>query len=417
MMFQQSDTDGRMDEQGGKVTTGTDDGAALRALLAEEGDEFIEAAYLALLNRTPDAVGGPGYLRALRSGTPKLAILYELYSSDESRRLGVELLGLVEAFARDGIGEEAGTARAAAAFQSAEQLLVIEDPDRFLKMAYRVLLKRPADMMGVSSYTERMREGTTRTRILHELYCSGERAQLGTELPGLREAFGREGLGLADGGALKAQALQPAQTLAQLIALRGATFVECAYVTLLKHRPEEDELYRQTARLREGDSRLQILAELATSPQAASTVRQLTGLADALRRRRWARTPVLGALVRLFGDVEGDSPAERRSRANEERIGTLEAALSEQAVRIEKAGVSADERVRKSLQDNVQFESRLASLERSSTIVRKLVARYMVDAPELDLPASAGEPREPAVRLALNARAEEILRDLRNPGR
>lgn len=405
-----------MDEQGGMAAAG-DYGPDLRALLAEEGDEFIDAAYLALLNRTPDAVGGPGYLRALRGGSSKLAILYELYSSGESRRLVVELPGLAEAFAREGIGEQAGTARAAAAIRSAEQLLVIEDPDRFLKMAYRVLLKRPADLVGVASYTERMREGTTRTRILHELYGSDERARLGTELPGLREAFGREGLGLSDGGSSKAQSVQPAQNLAQLIALRGASFVECAYVTLLKHRPEEVELYRQTARLREGDSRLQILAELGTAPQAATAVRQLTGLSDALRRRSRARTPVLGALVRLFGNFEGDSPLERRSRANEERIEALEAALSEQAVRIEKAEVSANERALNSRQAIGEFEVRIGSIERSSAIVRKLVARDMADAPKLDLPASAAEPREPTVRLALDARAEEILRDLRNPPR
>jgi hypothetical protein len=406
-----------MDQQGGKAPAEMDDGAPLRALLAEEGDEFIEAAYLALLNRGPDAVGGPSYLRALRGGSPKLAILYELYSSEESRRLGVELPGLTEAFASEGIGEEAGTARAAAALQSAEQLLVIEDPDRFLRMAYRVLLKRPADLAGIASYRERMREGTTRTRILHELYCSDERAQLGTELPGLREAFGREGLGLAEGGAAKAQSVQPAQTVAQLMALRGAAFVECAYVTLLKHRPEEVELYRQTARLREGDSRLQILAQLAEAPQATAAVHQLPGLADALRRHRRARLPVLGVLARLFGEVEGDSPAERRSRANEERIETLEAALSAQALRIEKAGADADERARKALQSTVEFESRIASLERSIAILRKLVARYMADAPELGLPAPVGEPREPTVRLALDARAEEILRDLRHPPR
>jgi hypothetical protein len=406
-----------MDEQAGLATAGRDDDGALRALLVEEGDEFIEAAYMALLGRRPDAVGGPSYLRALRGGTPKLAVLYELSSSVESRRLGIELPGLAAAVAGEGGGEEAGAARAAAAIQSAEQLLVIEDPDLFLKMAYRVLLKRPADLAGVASYKERMREGTSRTRILHELFSSDERARLGTQLPGLPEAFRREGLALANGGAAEAEPVRPAQTLAQLAALRGAAFVECAYVTLLKRRPDEVELYRQAARLREGDSKLQLLDELAAAPAAAAAVRQLTGLAEALGRRRRARLPVIGALVRMLGDVEGDSALERRARANEERVAALEAALSEQVARFEQTGLRADTFAAQSMQAARELEGRIASLERSSAILRKLVARYMEDAPELDLPVSPGEPREPAVRLAVDARAEEILRDLRQPDR
>ncbi len=405
-----------MDEQAGLATAGPDDGA-LRALLVEEGDEFIEAAYMALLGRRPDAVGGPSYLRALRGGTPKLAILYELYSSDESRRLGIEVPGLAAALAREGIGEDAGAARAAAAIQSAEQLLVIEDPDTFLKTAYRVLLKRPADLAGVASYKERMRDGTSRTRILHELFSSDERARLGSQLPGLREAFRREGLALADGGAARAEPVRPAQSLPQLVALRGAAFVECAYVTLLKRPPDEGELYRQAARLREGDSKLQLLDELAAAPQAAAAVRELAGLPEALGRRRRARLPVIGAVVRMLGDVEGDSQLERRARAGEERVEALEAALGEQVARFDKAALRSEASAQQAMQAAHDLERRIASLERSSAILRKLVARYMEDVPELDLPVPAGEPREPAVRLAVDARAEEILRDLRQADR
>ncbi len=181
------------------MPTDADDGAALRELLLEEGDDFIEAAYLALLHRKPDARGGPAYLRALRNGTPKLAILYELHASDESRRIGAEVPGLIQAFTREGIGEAPGAARAAAAIRSAEQLLVIDDPDRFVTLAYRVLLKRPVDLDGLANCKTRMRDGIARTQILHELYSSGERQRLGTELSGLREAFRRDGLALADG--------------------------------------------------------------------------------------------------------------------------------------------------------------------------------------------------------------------------
>ena len=44
----------------------------LQELLLEEGEDFVEAAFLALLKRRPDANGGRIYLRALRNGTRRL---------------------------------------------------------------------------------------------------------------------------------------------------------------------------------------------------------------------------------------------------------------------------------------------------------------------------------------------------------
>lgn len=403
------------------MPTDSDDGTALRELLLEEGDDFIEAAYLALLHRKPDARGGPAYLRALRSGTPKLAILYELHSSDESRRIGAEVPGLVEAFAREGIGEAPGAARAAAAIRSAEQLLVIDDPDRFVTLAYRVLLKRPVDLDGLANCKARMRDGIARTRILHELYSSGERQRLGTELPGLREAFRRDGLALADGmdGPGPLQPVQPAQSLAQLLEKQGSDFVECAFLTLLKRPPEAAVLYRQAARLREGESKLQLLGELAALPEGAPAAGRVPGLAAALSRRRLARLPLLGGLVRAFGGIEGDAPAERRARASEQRILALEAALAGQVERFERADLRAEAIARQALDTARELEVRLASLERSDVALRRLMARYMADAPELDPPplAPAQEQHVPASSLALDLRAEEVFRTLRQTER
>ena len=48
----------------------------LQELLLENGEDFVEAAFMALLKRRPDANGGRIYLRALRNGTNKLQILY-----------------------------------------------------------------------------------------------------------------------------------------------------------------------------------------------------------------------------------------------------------------------------------------------------------------------------------------------------
>ena len=56
-------------------------GIALNELLLEEGDEFVEAAYMALLKRRPDATGGRTYLRTLRNGTSKVQILHEIFAT------------------------------------------------------------------------------------------------------------------------------------------------------------------------------------------------------------------------------------------------------------------------------------------------------------------------------------------------
>ena len=74
----------------------------LNELMQEEGEDFVDAAYSALLKRRPDATGGKIYMRALRNGTSKLQILYELSKSDDCLRAGGEVPGLAEACERRG---------------------------------------------------------------------------------------------------------------------------------------------------------------------------------------------------------------------------------------------------------------------------------------------------------------------------
>ena len=50
----------------------------LQEILQEDEEEFVNAAFHALLRRRPDANGGRAYLRALRSGTSRIQILYDL---------------------------------------------------------------------------------------------------------------------------------------------------------------------------------------------------------------------------------------------------------------------------------------------------------------------------------------------------
>lgn len=67
------------------------------ALLEREDDEFVTAAYLALLRRWPDPEGFAHYLRKLRGGAHKLDIVRQIRDSQEGKRVGAKLVGLDQA--------------------------------------------------------------------------------------------------------------------------------------------------------------------------------------------------------------------------------------------------------------------------------------------------------------------------------
>jgi FkbM family methyltransferase len=75
--------------------------ASLTELLGADGELFVECAYLTFLNRQPDVEGANFYLGRLLKGVGKLQILDELSSSEEARRHGANIPGLLEAIARD----------------------------------------------------------------------------------------------------------------------------------------------------------------------------------------------------------------------------------------------------------------------------------------------------------------------------
>jgi transcriptional regulator len=326
--------------------------------------------------------------------------------------------GLLDGFAKEGIGESAGLARRAAGIRSAEELLVIEEPGEFISTAYRVLLRRPADVKGVANYKRRMLEGISRTRVLHELFHSQERQDLGTGLPGLREAFARDGLVAPEDAAQQGGVHlgHPAQNLLELMREEGAAFIECAYLTLLKRPPDEGVLYQQSARLRQGESRLQLLSEIARLREASAAVHRLPGLSQALSRYRLASLPVVGRLAWMFGHTERNTRAQRERRVEQQRVAALEAELRQQVARLEKAAADAQELAVRSLHAVGELEMHVASLERSSGALRKLIARYIEDVPELDPSPQEDGIRLPSRRLEVDARAEEIFRDLRKSG-
>jgi FkbM family methyltransferase len=56
--------------------------------------EFVSAAYMAILNRTPDIEGEQYYLKRIRSGISKENILIQMLKSSEAKQCGVRIQGL-----------------------------------------------------------------------------------------------------------------------------------------------------------------------------------------------------------------------------------------------------------------------------------------------------------------------------------
>ena len=392
----------------------------LQELLLENGEEFVEAAFEVLLRRRPDASGGRIYLRALRNGTSKLQVLYEISKSAECHLAGGELPGLTEACARDGIGGIGdkpiiSIPVEATQVSCVDDLLVLDDHSKLIEIAYWVLLKRAPDREGISNYLERLKDGMNKTQFLHSLFTSAECREIGVELPGLRDAFAREGLDVVDEKPVTAPKLLMglATTLTKLLSHQGAQFVECAYITLFKRAPDSEGFQHRLAQLLGGTSKIQILSEMSASKEEIMIGATLPGLAAALNRYHLSITPILGRFVKLFVDVEGDSVAERRGRASEQRLVTLEAEIGGRFEKLEVSsnGISAMEQ--KTVAYRRDIDARIASLERSIAALRQLIEQYDGNGLVTEPPSSKVGVLKSAGRLALELRFEEIARDLK----
>ena len=120
--------------------------------------------------------------------------------------------------------------------------------------------------------------------------------------------------------------------------------------------------------------------------------------------------------MRLFVNVEGNSPAERRARAAEQRVLKLEAELGARLEHLEtsSSGIAATEQ--KALSARQEMDARIASLEKSVVALRQLIERYAHQAPVSGPQSADAAKMKSSGRLALELRAEEIARDLKRLG-
>ena len=216
----------------------------------------------------------------------------------------------------------------------------------FLQAAYMHILGRPIDADGQNTYTRHMQRGMSKLAVLATLYESEEGrayagriadfsaavAEIPLELtaiaPGSLRIGSAESLPDSDGGSDPTK--PQARSIAGLLSLDDIAFVEGAYRTLLCRAPDAVGLVNYLTLLREGSSKLRILAALRGSREGRRHAQSVQGLDLAIISYRLARIPVVGWLLRLVSDQEGDSRLECRIR----RIANLQ-------VRTALAGVHA----------------------------------------------------------------------------
>lgn len=76
----------------------------LEEFLVLHGPQFVNAAYLGILGRSPDAAGASHYLAQLQQGASKVEILARLRYSAEGRQRAADVPGLTRAYALHALG-------------------------------------------------------------------------------------------------------------------------------------------------------------------------------------------------------------------------------------------------------------------------------------------------------------------------
>jgi GT2 family glycosyltransferase len=170
------------------------------------------------------------------------------------------------------------------------ELLRLEDA-HFVEQAYQVVLGRPADPMGRQAYLGRVRSGTPKALIVHELRHSAE---------GLRRAArtGQPVWSSAPPPSTLARVRPPTPELHDLLRLPDAAFVEAAYRMVLGRPVDASGRANYLQELRAGVGRLEVLNELLQSAEGRRVNAPLPALRELLRRRRWLRLPVVRHALR-----------------------------------------------------------------------------------------------------------------------
>jgi hypothetical protein len=306
--------------------------APLDHLLSLDDSQFLAAIYKHLLGRHVDPAGFRDYHARLRGGASRLQIMAEIRDSDEGRRHGSDLPGLAEAM----ISAPDTAAPPPSARPSLRSLFRLSD-EAFVDALHWALLDHPATNDERVLHAERLRAGLPKMTLLADMLAQASPPDAEQRIEGLDAILPALSKGLCP----------VALDLEDLLSLHDAAFVDCAYLTLVGRRPDEQGLAHYTARLRAGHAKIAVADELWRSSEGRRVGSTLPGMAKASSRWRAARLPLLGAVLRAVLAIEGDSPAERRARVLENRLERLLQSTAQARLQAAQAATAMDAWVRR----------------------------------------------------------------------
>ena len=167
----------------------------LKDVLSLDGAEFLGKAYLLMLGRPVDPEGFRNYDARLRSGASKLSILAELRASSEGQAYGANVADPLAVLGQGGL-EEGIISMGGGLYPVAtdiKELLALDDL-AFIDCAYKSLLKRVPDAVGLNNYLKLIRSGAAKMRVVSRLFFSAEGRKAAPSLRGLKRAMLHYGL-------------------------------------------------------------------------------------------------------------------------------------------------------------------------------------------------------------------------------
>lgn len=211
------------------------------------------------------------------------------------------------------------------ASQSLDELLSYQD-QQFIQAAYLTLLDREPDPEGQAYYLYRIRTGVPKLQVLDQMLNSSEAKRLKVVLPGLENAvrvFRNTQIPLV--GCLfrlfvKPSLLQAVSPLEEMLKKQSIQFVENAYQLILKRQVDPVGLKYYVERLQNGVPKIEIIGQIVSSPESKAIRASIPQLRFALMLYRFSRWPLLGNIIKLFADIEGNTINERRLRTIEQHF-------------------------------------------------------------------------------------------------
>jgi hypothetical protein len=155
--------------------------ASLQDLLRMHGSTFVDQGFFATIGRLPDDIVRRRYTARLNAGEDKLQLLQEMIEASKGTPATPALKGLEEAIRnmRGGLYPVA---------TDINELLALDD-FAFIDCAYKSLLKRAPDAVGLNNYLKLVRSGAAKMRVVSRLFFSAEARKAAPSLRGLKRSM------------------------------------------------------------------------------------------------------------------------------------------------------------------------------------------------------------------------------------